>query len=201
MATVLILLVRLVEEIGPEREPGDRFRVIRILDGDTMELLGGDRLRLLAVDAPEAGEPLYKEAIQLLESLALGKTVGIEYSGRRRDRYGRLLGFAYVDSLYINKELIEEGLGYIYLFRDTRLASVHVKDLLAAQRRAIEARRGLWALERIPESHYVARSGSFRLHRPGCRSVQNLVETEYRRFTTREEGLATGLSPCRNCKP
>ena len=199
---LFLLLVRLVEDIGPERTPGDRFVVWTVLDGDTMELKGGDRLRLLALDTPEKGEPYYNEATALLGRLALQKQGRIEYSQRRRDKYGRLLGYLYVDdTLFVNRVLIDSGLGYVYLFNDNDLSSPQVHRMIAAQRSAIERKVGLWSIEREPEPYYVNKPGSFRLHRPGCRAVTDPQSPEYRRFSSREEGLSKGLSPCRICKP
>ena len=56
IALVLILLFRLVENIGYDKAPGDRFVIMRVIDGDTVELAGGDRLRLLGIDTPEKGQ-------------------------------------------------------------------------------------------------------------------------------------------------
>ncbi len=197
----LIVVVRLVEDIGPERRPGDRFIVAKVLDGDTVELAGGDRLRLLAIDTPEEGERYHDEAAGLLERLALGRTATIEYASKRRDRYGRLLGYLYIDSAFINRTLIDSGLAYVYLFKDNKLDSPRIAALLEAQRGAIDRSVGLWSIEREPEDYYLSPPGSFRLHRPGCRSVRNCDRHPCREFSTREEGLVTGLSPCRNCKP
>ncbi|MCP4684053.1 MAG: hypothetical protein GY867_01270 [bacterium] len=201
LIALLIVVLRLVEEVGQERRPSDRFVVARIIDGDTIELEGGDRLRLLAIDTPERGERFYDEASAMLERLALGKTARIEFAGRRRDGYGRLLGYLFIDSLYINRAVIDSGLGYVYLFKDTDLNSPLIEELLKAQRSAINRDVGLWAVEREPEEVYFAREGSLRLHRPGCSSVEKLVPGRYQEFSTREDGLVTGLSPCRNCKP
>ncbi len=201
LVALLIVVLRLVEEIGPERKPSDRFLVARIIDGDTVELEGGDRLRLLAIDTPESGEPLHDEASAMLARLALGKTAMVEFAGRRRDGYGRLLGYLLIDTLYINKAVIDSGLGYVYLFRDNDLSSPRVKSLLVAQQGAIERGVGLWSIEREPEEVYFAKDGSLRMHRPRCNSVAKLKPGRYQEFATREEGLATGLSPCRNCKP
>ena len=199
--TILIVLFRLVEEIGPERAPEDRWTVIRILDGDTVELLGGDRLRLLALDTPEKNEPLHDEAAALLSRLVLNKAARVEFAGRRRDRYGRLLGYLYLDTLLINKVMIDSGMGCLYLFDDTDVRSQEVVNMLAAQQSALERKVGLWGVPHTPESYYIASKSSFRFHRPGCRSISNMNVDNSRRFSTREEALAEGLSPCRNCKP
>jgi hypothetical protein len=112
-----------------------------------------------------------------------------------------LLGYLYIDSLFVNKAILENGLGYLYLFRHNDLERPETSQLLSAQRKAMEQKRGIWSLPREPEDYYIAKDNSFRLHRPGCSSVANLKPGSYRRFQTREEGLREGLSPCRNCKP
>lgn len=197
-----VLLVRLVEDIGPESKPGDRFVVWRVLDGDTMELKGGDRLRLLTIDTPEKDEPYYNEATALLTRLAFKRLGQIEYAGQRRDKYGRLLGYLFVDdTLFVNRVLIDSGLANIYLFDDSELNNPRVRELIEAQRSAMARKVGVWSLPRAPEPYYVNKPGSFRLHRPGCRAIQHLRPGQYRTFDTREEGLAEGLSPCRICKP
>jgi micrococcal nuclease len=201
VVALLVLVLRLVEEIGPEKGPNDRFIVTRVLDGDTMELQGGDRLRLLAIDTPEKDEPLCDEATEFLARKALGQVAEVEFANQRRDRYGRLLGYLYIDTLFVNKTIIDSGYGYLYLFADNELNSDQVRTLLDAQRSAIERRVGLWSLPHEPEERYINKEGSFRLHRPSCRSLGELKPGHYREFRTREEGLATGLSPCRNCKP
>ncbi|UCG60706.1 MAG: thermonuclease family protein [Candidatus Zixiibacteriota bacterium] len=198
---VLILAVRLVEDIGFDRKPTDRFTVTAIIDGDTMELGGGDRLRLLSIDTPEKDEPFYQEATDFLTEMALGKTARIEFADTRRDRYGRLLGYVYIDGIFINEAILENGLGNLYLFRDTDVDRPETGCMLSAQRRAIAARKGIWSITRHPEESYIAKNTSFRFHRPGCASAARLKKGSYRVFRIREEALMEGLSPCRNCKP
>ena len=198
---VIILAFRLVEVIDRDKTPGERLTVIKVIDGDTVELPGGDRLRLLGIDTPERDEPYYDEARKFLEKISLGKPVRVEFAGRKRDGYGRLLAYLYLDSVFINKLILENGLGYLYLFKDNDTESPQVKQLLAAQRSALENRLGIWSLARAAEPYYVASVNSFRFHRPGCRSVTKMKPGNLRRFDTREEALYEGLSPCRICKP
>ena len=198
---LLVLVLCLVEEIGPEKGPDDRFVVTRVLDGDTMELQGGDRLRLLAIDTPEKDEPLCDEATEFLARKALGQVADIDYANQRRDKYGRLLGYLYIDTLFVNKAIIDSGYACLYLFDDNDLGSDQVRTLLDAQRSAMERRVGIWSLTHEPEERYINTESSFRLHRPSCRSLGELKPGHYQEFRTREEAMATGLSPCRNCKP
>jgi len=198
---VIILVFRLVEVIDRDKSPGERFTVIRVIDGDTVELPGGDRLRLLGIDTPEREEPYYDKARKFLEKISLGQTARVEFAGRKRDGYGRLLAYLYIDSVFVNKLILENGLGYLYLFKDNDPESPQVKQLLAAQREALKSRVGIWSLAWAAEPYYVASVNSFRFHRPGCRSVAKMKLGNIRRFDTREEALYEGLSPCRNCKP
>ncbi len=197
-----LVTVRLPEQTGDKPlEAQNRYVVARVLDGDTFELEGGDRVRLLSIDTPEAGEPLHDEAKQLLSKLTLGKPVRLEFATNRRDKYGRLLGYLYVDSIFVNKIILENGLGYLYLFKDNDVHSAEVRTLLTAQRSALSRHIGLYALEHEKESYYVSPNRGFRFHRPGCRGIESSQETSLRKYPSREEALQDGLSPCRTCKP
>ncbi len=202
IALVLILLFRLVEYIGHDKAPGDRFVIMRVIDGDTVELVGGDRLRLLGIDTPEKGELFYDSAAMFLESLVLGKKSRIEYADKRRDRYGRLLGFVYIeDTIFVNRRILSAGLGYLYLVKDQELSRPRFKELLLAQRVAVESKTGLWGVVRDYEDRYIASKSSLRFHRPGCSSASRIKQSNIRTFEFMQEALYEGLSPCRICRP
>lgn len=80
-----------------ELEPGERSRVVRVIDGDALVLQTGLTVRLAGVTAPSrawkdrAAEPFAEEATTILERLALGREVQVFYGGLSRDRYGRAI--------------------------------------------------------------------------------------------------------------
>ncbi len=209
VAAVLIAVIIAVRwaKIGQEAEPSSLTTVVRILDGDTMELGNGETVRLLAIDTPEKGEKFYKEAGDLLRRVAQGKEARLVGSGRARDRYGRLLAYVYIDdTLMVNRVLVDSGLAYVYLFEDTDSRRDETALMIGAQRGAIDRSVGLFSLEHKGEKRYIARTGSYRFHRPGCSSFDETSEEnrkpgKYRTFTTRNEALYEGVSPCRRCKP
>jgi endonuclease YncB( thermonuclease family) len=201
LVALLIVGYRLVDKVGLDKRPDARFSVARVLDGDTAELTGGDRLRLLGIDTPEAGEPLHDEARALLTRLSLNQPCRVDYGNTRRDKYGRMLGYLYVDTVFVNRAIISAGLAYVYLFSDNDLKRPEVKELLEAQRSAIAAHRGLWGLPHQPEPYYINTNGSFRLHRPNCVALGPQKEGRFHTYSSREAGLSEGLSPCRTCKP
>lgn len=193
---------RLVNEVGQDRKPADRFTIIGVNDGDTVELTGGDKLRLVGVDTPEEGERFHDAAKAMTQRLCLGKVGRVEYVSNRRDKYGRLLGLLYVDdSLLVNEQLVDSGLAYVYLFDDQELKSPEINRLISAQNRALAAERNLFGLSRHAESYYLAPTRSFRFHRPSCDAVVGKNDNQVKRFGSRREALEIGLSPCRNCRP
>jgi len=95
---------------------GELFTVIRVLDGDTIELNSGERVRYVGVDTPElgrAGKPAQcfaSESAQIHSALVTGKRVRLEKDRSNRDRYGRLLRFVYLeDGTFVNARLVREG--------------------------------------------------------------------------------------------
>lgn len=202
---LVVLLVLVCQRIGRDfdLEPGPkgRFHAVRVTDGDSMRLGGGERLRLANIDAPEEGEPFYDSATTYLAFLAEGRNLELRFPLQRRDKYGRLLAWAFVDSIFVGEEMLKSGLAYLSLFKQSDYHHPLVKRLLAAQRTAIDEQRGLHGLPHEPESHYVATPTGLRFHRPACRSIRGLEVQHSRTFETREIPLREGLAPCRICRP
>ena len=120
----------------------EEFRVRRVIDGDTLELMDGTKVRLLGIDAPERGEKCYQEAKERLEELVLNNKVRLEKDKEDRDRYGRELRYVFIDHSLVNLILVKEGLPYSYVIEP----NVKYKDeILNAERFAKEFKIGcLW---------------------------------------------------------
>lgn len=65
-------------------------------DGDTMELVGGARVRMIGIDAPNRGEEGYKEARSYLQDLVENEKVYLEYDRYQDDKYGRILAWVWI---------------------------------------------------------------------------------------------------------
>ena len=196
----LLLLIRYVAEIG-EKRPGV-YTVIRVIDGDTAELTGGETIRLLGIDTPEQDEPYCDAARQYLSELVLGKTIRVELGERKRDGYGRLLGYIYIDTILVNAKMLENGMGWLYLFPEDRMNDEQRSRLFVAQRGAMARGVGVWSLPVfMEEREYVANRGTLRFHRPECESVRNMSSGSRLVFGSRESAMYDGFSPCRSCKP
>lgn len=196
----ILLLLRFVAEVG-EEAPGV-YVVSQVIDGDTVELNGREKLRLAGIDTPERGQPFYDSAREFLSDLVLRRTVRLELGFRKRDTYGRLLGYMFINGTFVNAELLKQGLGRMYLFADNRYQPEHLDRLFAAQRQAMAAQIGIWTLPPVmEEEYYIGNNHSMRFHRPDCRSAARVSANRKVIFDSRESAFYDGFSPCRNCRP
>lgn len=112
-----------------------------VIDGDTIVLSNGERVRYLGINAPEKGQPSSTEATRANERLVAGKKVKLEFDVQTRDRYGRLLAYVWVGDTMINEEIVREG----WAVSETIQPNVKYQDqILQAQKEARNACRGLW---------------------------------------------------------
>ena len=70
--------------------------VARVIDGDTIELTTGERVRFIGVDAPEIGELGASEATEFVRGLIDGQTVWLEPDGNDADGFGRLRRYVWL---------------------------------------------------------------------------------------------------------
>ncbi len=90
-------------------------KVTKVIDGDTIEIEGGQRVRYIGIDTPETVDPrrpvgcFGKEASNINKELVEGKEVRLEKDISEIDKYGRLLRYVYVDNLFVNDYLVKEG--------------------------------------------------------------------------------------------
>lgn len=137
------------------RYHGQRFEVVRVVDGDTLHLgvpdLGGDstKVRLLGIDAPEMGtnrsERMYyaEEATAFARRLALHQEVRVYLDERAgsRDRYQRLLAYIELpDGKFLNEELLSQG----YAYADRRFRHSYYQKYLQLEASARALGQGLW---------------------------------------------------------
>lgn len=99
---------------GQDSSTGDPAVVDEVLDGDTVVLGDGERVRLMGLDATETGEPYAAEATERLTEMVAGENVTLVATQEDRDRYDRLLRYIYVNDTNANRVLVEDGLATAY---------------------------------------------------------------------------------------
>jgi micrococcal nuclease len=157
-ALVTVRIWQLYRQRAPEKLDAGEYGVARVIDGDTLELANGARVRLIGIDAPETqasrrsdgkDQPLAREARQFAEQAVEGRDVRLQLDKERIDKYGRFLAYVWYvdrgsgDELMLNEELIRAGLArallrYSYSERMKR-------RFRAAEQEAREAGSGIWA--------------------------------------------------------
>ena len=95
--------------------PTSKGIVAKVIDGDTIELQSGEKVRLLGINAPESGEKCYQEATNRLKGLVEGKEAVLDSDEQDKDQYGRLFRYVYSEGALVNVLLVEEGLANVYI--------------------------------------------------------------------------------------
>lgn len=117
-------------------------KVIAVMDGDTLMVMQGSKrtkIRLAEVDAPEKAQPYGDASRQSLAEMVMGRQVQVK--SRAIDDYGRMVAIVSVAGLNVNHEQVRRGLAWEYSrFHNNR-------EVMALQREAQQAKRGLWAEE------------------------------------------------------
>jgi len=136
------------------------YSVTWVYDGDTIEVSGLGKVRLIGIDVPESddsarddyfarqGIPDHilrrtaKHALTFTIGAVKGNSVRLKFDKDRRDRHGRILAYVYLlDGRFLNRMLLDQGLAVVYRRFDFRLK----QEFLAAEAVARENRKGLWA--------------------------------------------------------
>ncbi len=185
-------------------------RVDFVVDGDTLVLDGGERLRLRGIDAPETahgdspGQFYGRKARDVLSKLVRGRRIVLDRSGAGRDRYGRLVGMARLeDGRQINLVMIEQGAAFVYPHPSDKNWDM-ADRLLSAQVLAMEQGRGFWPrILGMPAAAdaYAGTRSSRRFHALNCPMGRKVKTANKVRFSSLKDAFAAGFAPARGCTP
>ena len=123
------------------------YLVTKVVDGDTIEIEGGQKVRYIGIDTPETVDPREavgcygKEASNKNKELVEGKKVRLEKDVSETDRYGRLLRYIYVGEIFVNEYLVKEG----FAKASSYPPDVKYQDKFkASEALARDSKKGLW---------------------------------------------------------
>lgn len=90
---------------------------VRVIDGDTFVTEQNEKVRLIGINAPELKDVFGYESKEYLIKLIEGKAISLtrDSLSSDKDRYGRLLRYAFIDGVDVNKKMIQEGFAFAYL--------------------------------------------------------------------------------------
>jgi endonuclease YncB( thermonuclease family) len=121
---------------------GEDGTVNFVIDGDTIDVtINGQsqRVRYIGVNTPERDEVCYNEARQANTLFVNGKTVRLVKDAENTDRFGRLLRYVYVDGLFVNQALIEQGYAEVVSYPPN---TAHYQTFRQLEQEARNANRG-----------------------------------------------------------
>jgi micrococcal nuclease len=124
--------------IYPEKET-----VAEVIDGDTIELSNGQRVRLQGVDAPELRNIWGREAKSFVEEKIEHKQIELEYDYQLSDKYDRLLAYVWIEKQMLNELLLQEGLAEYYSIKGEKKLKYELL-LKKAEQYGKNHHNGLW---------------------------------------------------------
>lgn len=133
----------------PESLDEGLYNVRRVVDGDTLLMADGVRLRLIGINCPESVkpdspvEPFGPEASEFTRKFIGDQQVKLQFDQEREDRFGRMLAYVFVGDMFLNEELLRAGLGrYEHHFHYSEAMKRRYR---AAQDEARQSKRGIWS--------------------------------------------------------
>ena len=151
------------------------FKVDRVIDGDTVKLENGSRVRLTGFNTFELKDSGWKRDYALKAKKraikVLPEAIQVAPWPASKDRYGRLLGNLWMGDAYLGEVLVSEGLALtVSVPPENRL----VACLTSTEADARKSRFGVWSLGQLPESAKMLTDGGFQ-HRVGA--VTQIIDT------------------------
>ena len=153
---VVLAIVRIAvfrPELASDGKPRTKVFVQHVIDGDTLVLRDGRHVRMLGIDAPEAGfhgkspEPFSVEATDWLRDRIEGREVALRIDYPKTDRYGRTLAWVFEpDGTLVNAQMLSAG--RVKLLADFGLPADLEPALRQAESEARIRKIGLWAPKR-----------------------------------------------------
>lgn len=148
VAAITLSLVQVAQISSASADTIDGL-VVGVMDGDTIDVLDRSnskhRIRLAGIDAPEKAQAFGTRSKQALSELVYKKQVRVTYS--TKDMYGRVIGQVVVDEVDANRNMVEQGLAWVYRTcnrQDVCTPSKEGRPYVEAETYAVTTKAGLW---------------------------------------------------------
>ena len=176
-----------------------------VIDGDTVVLVDGQKIRYIGINAPEIAhddhdaEPFGEVSKRFNALLVNRKKVRLEFDKERFDRYHRLLAYVFLENdSFVNAEILSNG--YAYLLKhhpNVKYDSI----LLQSQRSAMSAKKGIWQHWRESKNTVIGNKNSHRFHLPGCPFGKRIKSRNRIVFRKKWDAYWEGYAPAKRCQP
>ena len=179
----------------------------KVVDGDTIYLDNGEKVRFVGVNTPERGVEGYIASKNFVQKLCLNKKVGIDVDdAKHTDRYGRTLGVVIVNGKNVNEMLLKEGLAEVMYMPPSEFypydwanSSTHVPDSYHSYANTYS--KDSSSSSSSDSGSYVGNSNTGKFHEPSCRWGQKISDNNKVTFASRNDAISQGYQPCKVCNP
>lgn len=176
-----------------------------VVDGDTVILVDGQKVRYIGINAPElahdnhSAEPYGEDSKRFNALLVDRKSVRLEFDRERFDRYQRLLAYIFLkNATFVNAEILANGYAYLLRYRPNLK---YDQILLQSQRSAMSAKKGIWQNWKENKNPVVGNKNSFRFHLPTCPYGKRIKPQNRIVFQTKWDAYWEGYAPGKRCMP
>ncbi len=195
-----------------------------VVDGDTIYLSNGKKVRLVGVNTPEKGVKGYQASKDFVKKLCLNKQVSINRDDRKyTDKYGRTLAVVIVGGKNLNEMLLKEGLAeimyippsefYPYNWAGDNVQSTSSSTSTSVSSNAHDTTGDAYLNQGSSSSNsnnavsddssgsYIGNSNSMKFHRSTCKEVNRMSEKNKVFFNSRDDAINGGYVGCKVCNP
>ena len=181
----------------------------KVVDGDTIYLDNGEKIRFVGVNTPERGVEGYIASKNFVQKLCLNKKVGIDVDDRKHnDKYGRTLGVVIVDGKNVNEMLLKEGLAEVMYMPPSEFypfnwadSDTHVADTHSSSSSSSQAPSSAKSTSSASSASYIGNANTGKFHDPSCSSVSKMSDGNKVFFSSRNDAVNQGYVPCKMCNP
>lgn len=183
----------------------ERAVCTKVVDGDTIYLDNGEKVRFVGVNTPERGVEGYITSKLFVQKLCLNREVGLDIDdSKHTDKYGRILAVVIVDGKNVNEMLLKEGLAEIMYMPPSEFYPYNWADSNTpiSDTGSSSSTSSSHSSDASSDSgSYVGNANSGKFHVSGCNSVGKMSEKNKVFFSSRQEAINQGYVPCKICNP
>ena len=179
----------------------------KVVDGDTIYLDNGEKVRFVGVNTPERGVEGYITSKNFVQKLCLNKEVGLDIDdSKHSDKYGRTLAVVIVDGKNVNEMLLKEGLAEVMYMPPSEFYPYDWTNENTPSSGDHSTASNTKSTDTSSDSSsdsgsYVGNSNSGKFHHASCKSVKKMSEKNKVFFSSRDDAISQGYVPCKQCNP
>ena len=174
-----------------------------VVDGDTIYLDNGKKVRFVGVTTPERGVEGYITSKNFVQKLCLNKKVGLDIDdSKHSDKYGRTLAVVTLDGKNLNEMLLKEGLAEIMYIPPSEFYPYNwagdMTHVPTSQNTYVNTHSDSGSSD---SGNYIGNSNSGKFHKSTCKWGQKTSEHNRVYFKSRDLAISQGYVPCKVCNP